>query len=46
MIFHDTAWHLAMLELHSERYWTRRGDLEAEPFAYAQELARVSMSIG
>jgi hypothetical protein len=41
MIFHDEAWHIAMLDLHGNCYWHREPGLEKSPEAYQQELKRV-----
>lgn len=44
LIFHDEAWHWAMLHLHGEGYWRDRPDLARPPGAYramqADEEAR------
>lgn len=34
LIFHDEAWHWAMLALHGERYWLERPDLAEPPAEY------------
>ena len=34
LIFHDEAWHWAMLHLHGENYWTTHPDLTDPPPAY------------
>ena len=37
IIFHDLAWHYAMLELHGNMYWKARPDLERAPAEYEAE---------
>src|SRR4051794_40249189 len=37
LIFHDDAWHWAMLRLHGPMYWVSRPELQHEPEAYRQE---------
>ncbi|MFF9480066.1 hypothetical protein [Streptomyces sp. NPDC014733] len=39
LIFHDEAWHWAMLTLHGECYWIRHPELAGPPPEY-RELAR------
>lgn len=34
LIFHDEAWHWAMLALKGEQYWRRHPDLANPPAAY------------
>ena len=41
LIFHDLAWHWAMLHLYGERYWDSRPELLNEPEAYVQEHSRL-----
>ncbi|MEU3710239.1 hypothetical protein [Streptomyces catenulae] len=38
LVFHDEAWHWAMLTLHGEGYWRRHPELADPPAAY-RELA-------
>ncbi len=39
-IFHDMAWHWAMLQLFGEGYWKSRPDLESPSEAYWAESSR------
>ncbi|WP_198955682.1 hypothetical protein [Frankia sp. CcI49] len=34
LIFHDEAWHWAMLDLKGERYWLRHPELTSPPDSY------------
>ena len=34
LIFHDEAWHWAMLHIHGDQYWQSRPDLENPPPEY------------
>ncbi|MCX4966761.1 hypothetical protein OHA98_18350 [Streptomyces sp. NBC_00654] len=34
LVFHDEAWHWAMLALHGERYWTDRPESADAPPEY------------
>lgn len=34
LVFHDEAWHWAMLALEGEQYWLRHPDLAEPPQAY------------
>ncbi|KAB8161211.1 hypothetical protein FH609_003450 [Streptomyces sp. 3MP-14] len=34
LVFHDEAWHWAMLEIHGHAYWSERPDLERPPPEY------------
>ena len=40
LLFHELAWHFAMLALFGDRYWTKRRDLERASDAYKAESAR------
>ena len=42
LIFHDEAWHWAMLHLYGERYWDARPELESPSKAYRSESAGYS----
>jgi hypothetical protein len=37
LIFHDLAWHWAMIELYGEGYWHERPELEKPSIEYKQE---------
>ena len=37
LIFHDDAWHWAMLKIHGEQYWLKDPNLENESKEYSQE---------
>ena len=39
-VFHDEAWHWAMLALHGNMYWHARPDLVWVPQEYRQEATR------
>lgn len=34
LVFHDRAWHWAMLAVHGEQYWLRHPDLLRPPAEY------------
>ncbi|MFB9923401.1 hypothetical protein ACFORO_08845 [Amycolatopsis halotolerans] len=34
LIFHDEAWHWAMLQIHGELYWTKHPELLNPPHEY------------
>ncbi|MER7079148.1 hypothetical protein SAMN02982929_03162 [Saccharopolyspora kobensis] len=36
LVFHDEAWHWAMLALHGEQYWARHPELVDPPAAYRE----------
>ena len=40
LIFHDEAWHWAMLHMYGERYWDARPELETPSQAYRNESYR------
>lgn len=44
LIFHDEAWHLAMLQLFGERYWTVHPELESPSAKYRAEASRLQQS--
>jgi hypothetical protein len=37
LVFHDEAWHWAMLRLFGDRYWVARPDLERPSSEYRAE---------
>lgn len=41
LIFHDLAWHWAMLRLHGHMYWVSRPELQQMPEAFRQESERL-----
>src|SRR5262245_47348835 len=41
-VFHDEAWHWAMIALHGNMYWRARPDLVFAPHEYRQQSARFS----
>lgn len=36
LVFHDEAWHWAMLSLRGEQYWARHPELADRPAAYRE----------
>jgi len=40
LVFHDEAWHWAMLELFGEEYWISRPGLESPSSDYRAEASR------
>ena len=40
LVFHDDAWHWAMLEIKGEGYWRTYPNLERASIEYAQEWER------
>jgi hypothetical protein len=40
LIFHDEAWHWAMLRLHGEQYWVKSPHLQTASAAYREESER------
>ena len=41
IIFHDLAWHWAMIRLHGHGYWVSRPELQHMPEAYRLESERL-----
>jgi hypothetical protein len=46
LIFHDRAWHWAMLRIHGQGYWWGHPEREPEPEAYGEESRRFEASRG
>lgn len=46
LIFHDEAWHWAMLRLHGEGYWRERPELSEPSPAYRREAAGLDFGEG
>jgi hypothetical protein len=44
LIFHDLAWHWAMIRLHGHGYWRRRPELQAMPEAFRLVSERLHSS--
>jgi hypothetical protein len=40
LVFHDEAWHWAMLHLHGEGYWRTKPELAEPSAAYEKESQR------
>jgi hypothetical protein len=44
LVFHDEAWHWAMIELFGQQYWQARPELESPPADYRAESQRYERS--
>ena len=42
LLFHDDAWHWAMLHLHGDNYWMSNPGLETPPVQFEDEWRRIS----
>jgi len=40
LVFHEDAWHWAMLKLNGEQYWVSNPELKSETKEYVQEYKR------
>ena len=41
LVFHDEAWHWAMLKIHGDLYWKKHPELESPSEEYEKEAARL-----
>ena len=45
LVFHDEAWHWAMLKIFGEQYWQARPELESPSVDYRAESQRYEQSM-
>jgi len=45
LVFHDEAWHWAMLQIMGPQYWVNRPELKEPSAAYRLEFAALSASV-